>query len=309
MSKIWTRNIGRILIALCLSVWGPTTARAYDFIIQSQNFLHLGWGGQNSTNNKCDQIDNIIAEADVLVIQELMKADYPCVGGVPAGYKWESYGPYGKSYVEYYGFLYKSGTAHNGTTKIQSGGHYFKASNPADFIRPPVAIYLEVDPSPGSVPSKKYTIWIGNIHSIYGKTVGQRQKEAEQVRIFYNDLKNITNSGTSPPPGQTWPIIIAGDWNIPVTYKNGKTNPGFDWLEHNNNNADADPKDRATSLTAAGNPSSPYDHFIFSKSGLGRTLTVNFKKVFPSGGAPVTGKTWRQDVSDHLGIQAEVTLN
>jgi type II secretory pathway pseudopilin PulG len=289
----------KILLTFLLSISLSFPVWASDFKIHSQNFLHLGWGA--TTANKCDALTNILINNDVVIIQELMQEANPCAANT-TGFTWESYGPYGNSYKEYYGFLWRN-TLTPGKAKIEDGGQYYEAANSSQFIRPPVATSLKITPS-GS--SSSYFIWIGNIHSIFGKKVSDRTAEAQAVEVFFNALKTMKIGTKSPPPGQTWPIIIGGDWNIPVTNKAGTTTSGFIWLDKDETKASGNPTNTATTLSDKGTPASPYDHFIFSNADTGSTVTLTNVGVYPV--SESDQKHWRQYVSDHMGIHAEVTV-
>jgi hypothetical protein len=295
-----------VLLACMLDI---ATAWASDFVLYSQNMLRFGHGSRLA--EQCQAITNEAATADIIVIQELMTSGYPCLtlsgGSVPAGFQFQSFGPLGAgTYKEYYGFLYR-------TTQVflhpvvqyqgqcRQGGNGV-CTNPftgdyAVYVRPPTALLFRVTRTTGT----SFDIWIGDMHSVFGKTVGGRQNEATAAATFFQSLRT---DGTPPDGG--WPTIIAGDWNLPITNSSGTVNDGFTWL--GGQNAAGLPTNIATSLTRAGEESSPYDHIIYNvvtgSPAHGITLTNVVRKPILDTEWP----TWRQNVSDHLGVQAEVTV-
>ncbi|WP_417521880.1 deoxyribonuclease [Marinobacter sp.] len=290
------------MILLLSSVSGRVFA--HDFTIQSQNFLHLGWG--TNTSEKCDAIEEIMDDVDVLIIQELMQRKDPCRRITKdLNLKFESYGPFGNSYKEYYGFYWRNGALTSGKGySLEDGNRYF-TSRSKKFIRQPTATLLKVKRPKGQ---DDYYVWIANIHSVFGDRVKERQDEAIAFESYFRSLRLEKIRSVRPTDvDDGWPVIVGGDWNIPVTnnYKKRVYNRGFKWLG-TNPSADAVPLRNLTSLTKTGAPSSPYDHFLFSTTALGTTLDLDYLGEFPVGKS--ARKAWRRDVSDHLGIRAEVTL-
>ncbi len=285
-----SRHVIHILVAL-IAYTG--NACAQDFILHTQNLLRFGQGSTANKTAKCTAISNASTTVDVIVIQELMQSTYPCAS-VPAGFTWESYGPLGPPwYLEYYGFLWRNTQRPNGPT-ITDGGLYRSAG--AGFMREPHATLLRIKPF-GS--STTYPIWIGNFHAVWGQGgVKPRQAEATAAAGFFTYLKN-SPIGSVSPPLVGFPVIIAGDWNLPARYKNGNTNPGFTALEAAG--ADIQPN-VATSLSAGGVQSSPYDHFAYSTA----TLTIATPTLYPA--LPSAWPNWRSSVSDHLGVRVGVTF-
>jgi len=277
---------------------------AHDFTVQSQNFLHLGWG--SNTADKCKAIDDIMNDVDVLIIQELMQSNDPCSQeSRNKNLQFESYGPFGNSYKEYYGFYWRKGALTSGNGYQLEDGDVYYTANSKNYIRPPTAMLLKVKTPKGK---NDYYVWIASMHSIFGKRVGQRQDEAIAFESYFDRLRLKTIGSVKPSDfNHGWPIVVGGDWNIPVTNKSKKLvyNRGFKWLA-NDPGADAVPLRDLTSLTKAGKPSSPYDHFLYTSTALGTTLDLNYLGRFPN--RPNDQKNWRANVSDHLGIRAEVTL-
>ena len=253
--------IRMLLISLVLLQGTFASVSAYDFKIHSQNFLHLGWG--TTTANKCTALQGILANVDVVVIQELMVNNIPCNSTVIAGFTPIVEGPFGNGYKEYYGFLIRNTPSTGKPTITYTGINWVAAGN---YIRTPVALLLNVTPSGSTTP---YKIWVGSMHSIFGKKVSQRQAEAILFGGFFAQLRTADLTAKPlPTPLNGWPVLFGGDWNIPVTNKAGtKYNAGFTWLTAQN--ASGDPQYTPTSLSNTGAPASPYDHFIFSSIGSG----------------------------------------
>jgi hypothetical protein len=298
---------GTFLISVLLAcALGIAPAWGADFVLYSQNLLRFGQGSKNPT--KCQAMTTEAATADIMVIQELMTSAYPTVFpcAVPPGFSYLSFGPLGSSsYKEFYGFLWRS--TQSGTHPlVQYTNNCRQASNAGctnlpnnDYVRPPTALLFTVQTS-----SKNFAIWIGDIHSVYGKTVTPRRLEATEAGTFFQSLRNAVISGVTTPTGG-WPTIIAGDWNLPVRNSAGTLDSGFDWLT--TQRASGEPAAIATSLTKNGAAaSSPYDHIIYNWVTSGHGITLSNVQLNPV--SYVSWPDWRRDVSDHLGVQAEVTV-
>lgn len=287
--------ISVVLVALLgLGGWPAWSA---DFVLLSQNLLRFGQGSK--TAQKCQALENKAADVDIILIQELMTAAYPCAS-VPADFTFMSFGPYGTtSYKEYYGFLWRS---------TQSGAHpkieyttYYHAASQSDYMRPPTAMLFKVTRQPST--GGTFLIWVGNMHSVFGKTISGRRDEATKAGNYFQGLRTMV-VGTDQPPTGGWPTLIAGDWNLPVTNSAGVVDSGFSWLA--GQNAAGLPTNIATSLTRAGGASSPYDHILYNTVTGGHGVTISNVQLVPLN--QNDWPTWRQTVSDHLGVQAEVTV-
>ncbi len=287
------RAIRSILVTVVLSL-ASVAAPAADFVIYTQNLLHFGQGSAAKTKAKCDAIEAAGRTVDVILLQEVMQKQYPCAS-VPAGFVWESYGPLGSTiYKEFYGFLWRVTPRTDGPT-ITDGGYYAEAAA-SKFSRPPRAIFLKVAPH-GRTTS--YNVWIGNIHTIFGTKVSDRQKEATATATFFSSLKDEAAGDVSAPSGG-FPVIIGGDWNLAAKSQSGKLNSGFEALVAAG--AGIEPN-VLTSLNSKAQRSSAYDHFSFSVE----HVTLSNVEVHPAGSNE--WKSWRQSVSDHLGVTAEVTFH
>lgn len=285
---------GTFLISVLLAcALGIAPARAADFVLYSQNLLRFGQGSRTAT--KCTAMTNAALGADIIIIQELMTAAYPC-GTAPTNFTFQSFGPLGTtSYKEYYGFLWRS-TGSIGHPTVAYTSNYRQALQ-SDYMRPPAAMLFQVTTS--SVPAKVVYVWIANIHSVYGKTITPRRDEATEAGNFFQLLRTAVISGQT-----NWNTIIAGDWNLPVRNSAGTLDSGFDWLTARQ--ASGEPASTATSLTRAGGASSPYDHIIYNVVTSGHGITLSNVQLNPL--SNLNWPNWRRDVSDHLGVQAEVTI-
>ncbi len=273
------------MLVISSFVLGSSVAGAVDFVLYSQNTLHLGWGSKTTT--KCTAFAGALTDVDIAVFQEVMVTASPCPGTapLPGAFTWNASGPYGRgSYREYYLFLYRNTVRAGGPTIAYTSTNAI-ATHTGNFMRPPIALLFNVrNVTPNGSPIIKQ-VWIGNYHAIWGKSIRDRRTEVGNVAPFFTLLRNTC----APLPCN---VIIGGDWNLPLT------DTGFTALR--NAGAAGEPN-TATSLTSAGALSQPYDHFLYSR---GSTLVAS---TYPGPtGMPLL--TWRTTVSDHLGIMADVTL-
>lgn len=266
------------------------SVNAADLTVGSLNALHLGWGAPPATQNKCEQIKGLMSKADMLFLQESMSPSVPCtelgndIASVCSAMKGDS------TYKEAYCFVYD-------TRKITPVA---SQDAPADsFSRPPYAILAKVK----SGPSDRY-VWFANIHAVFGRSPKLRQEEASAAGAFFTRLTTTTD-GTIAIPPQGFAVVIGGDWNLGVTNDKGIYQPGFEWADpqaHSVLAPSACPKNDATSLTAKGDPSSPYDHLIITGVSLvgddNCYLTMN----------SLSGANWRKNVSDHMAIYWGLTF-
>jgi len=282
---MWRAVCGGVFVAALIVSAAPVHAE--DFILYSQNILRFGHGSRTAT--QCTAIGNYLPNIDIMLIQELMVSTTPCTASVlPGTYAWKALGPYGKgSYYEYYGFLYSSTARKNGPT-IALGGQTANAI-PGLYMRPPQGVLFKVTPN-GSTTAKY--VWIANFHLVWGSGgVGPRRAEATASAGFFSYMATLQDPSTSKPYSAN--VIIAGDWNLPTT------DTGFTAYATSNPVGSVQ-QTAQTSLNRTGGLSQSYDHFVTSPTvTLSSVSTVGF-----TGNTPL----WRQTVSDHLGIQAGVTL-
>ncbi|PTR14387.1 hypothetical protein C8R31_10659 [Nitrosospira sp. Nsp2] len=272
-------------------------ASAQTFTILSMNVLRFGHGSRLA--NQCNAITAASATVDIIVLQEVMLARYPCLANnnskgvnipIPKDFAYISSVAKGRSsYVEYYGILYRTNQRNQQQIKLMEENDAL--STTATFMRPPYAARFQVTDSSTSTP-KSCDVWIVNIHSIFGNKVSDRQAEAAAMLGVYKALTNMKNGS----------VIVAGDWNLPADDKTG-----FGWV--NGNDVAIDPN-VPTSLTTAGMPSSSYDHGVYTKAQSSALPQVTFAQT--GGSWTYTGTysllNWRRDVSDHMGVVAKVSL-
>jgi hypothetical protein len=282
MRRILTTLLSAVPVAVALAV----DAWAADLTVGSFNALHLGWGDQ--TSNKCTQIKALMATPlDILLLQETMQPSVPCTDLDANIYTVCSPMQGSTSYKEAYCAVYDS-------SKLDPIASL--NASPASFSRPPYAIFMKHK-------GKNRYIWLANIHSVYGKTVGPRQDEATAAGTFFNSLMYTTTDVALPSNG--FPVVFAGDWNLPVTNNAGTYNQGFSWVNPQTQTKGlplACPSNLPTSLTTKGQPSSPYDHIIITS----QTLKGEPYCFFTTKG--LTGSQWRQEVSDHMAIYWGITF-
>jgi hypothetical protein len=243
-------------------------AWAQDLTIRSQNMLRFGHGTKGDT--KCDALNEFVPEADVVLLQEAMVEDNFCKVK-PGAYQWRAMGPFGtQTYKEFYVFLIATG----GTPPKL---HFNKetAASRGSFIRTPTAVLLTVTQG-----KSVRQVWIGNFHAIWGKSVWERRAEAKGVGYFYEQLREKGK----------YEVIIGGDWNLPA--KDIAEQIEAAGITENVTIAPDDP----SSLTRKGEDSQPYDHFLVSPGLNSKAGVVQ----------PKSKLKWRQEVSDHLGVEIGV---
>lgn len=284
----------RAILALALAtLLLPAAAQAQSFTILTQNVLRFGHGSRLLT--QCNAITAASATVDIIVLQEVMASGYPCLSAnnkkgvnvaVPANFAYITSGAKGRSsYVEYYGILYRTNQRNN--QQITLLGTNDGLSTTATFMRPPYAARFQVTDNSTTTP-KSCNVWIVDIHSIFGKTLAGRQAEAAAMQGVYTTLMAL-GSGS---------VIVAGDWNLPAD-----DTTGFGWV--GTNNAAIQPN-VLTSLTAAGAPSSAYDHAInTSNSTTPPSITIGGIATYTG---TMSRAQWRTDVSDHMGVTGNVSL-
>ena len=284
----------RLFLALAVLLLGAELAHAttVTFTIQTQNVLRFGHGKRLAT--QCAALDVVAAEVDVVVMQEVMKPDYPCLKGVndkdvdlklPPNFQYATSDAKGKtSYIEYYGILHRTGNGANSFSKptIADLGVFDD-----DYARPPFAALFKVTGN----DAKSCNVWIVDFHAVFGNTIGLRRAEARAMERVYQHLRAL----------KTGAVLIVGDWNLDAD------DDAFGWVKTNANQGSIDP-DVQTSLTRAGTPSSAYDHAVW------HTVPIVVKKILPLAN-PTTwtynggnSATWRDTVSDHLGVRLSVTV-
>lgn len=247
-------------------------AQAQSFTLLSQNTLHLGWGlAKPYASTKHSNIKAQIGNSDVALLQEVMKDDTATMALVkPGGWAVQvshTMRGYGW-YRETYAIFYNPAKV-----TVSDADDYPDTAH--DFSRKPYAAQIQVT---------GYTnkVWVVDFHAIWGKRVGQRRAEAAAMTKVIDWLlaKHLSTK-----------IVIGGDWNLPTG------DSGFNALK--GRTYTIEPNDAST-INTVGGRSSAYDHFA-SSSG----LTVADEEVID----PLTGSesSWRDNVSDHLGVSCTVT--
>lgn len=307
-------NRSALLLLLLMAV--TLNARA-DFVLLSQNALHLGYNSKSVANYVTNKVGylkaNIIPVADITLFQEVMKQTDPSDfkwNALPTTYEFwpqtatQNFWPNLKGlnrYKEAYMTVAKTnkidilcyGSLDN--TVMQNYGKGVK------LIRPPDVMLIR---SKGSAN----ITWILNYHAIFGKNKQQRLDEAEGIEAYIRTYLTQTAPAATPFGCATAlnvasnRVVIGGDWNLSqseVTLKFPTT--------HYNVYIDDNTK---TSLTSDGTKSSNYDHFVATT-----TVTLSSpvvfapqSSVFPACPAGKTGLYcgFRVYVSDHLGIKINV---
>jgi endonuclease/exonuclease/phosphatase family metal-dependent hydrolase len=283
----------RLALAAALATLCPAAALAQSFVLLTQNMLRFGHGTR--LRNQCNAITAASDTADIIVLQEVMTKNYPCLAGnnskgvnipVPSGFKYFTSSAKGQSsYKEYYGILART---NNVQTNVQISwlrqDDNLGATN--SFMRPPYGVQFELSKQSG----KRCSVWVVDFHAIFGKRRSGRQDEASAMQKVYNNLRGTKSSNDL--------VIVAGDWNLEASDARG-----FGWVK--GKNARIEP-DTLTSLTTAGVPSSAYDHVIYSANFTSRSkVTLANVRTYRGN---YTKLDWRRYVSDHLGVMAKVTL-
>lgn len=286
----------------------PSAARA-DFVLISQNALHLGYGNSKISNyisKKNDFLQTYFSKADVVVIQEVMKPADPLPATAAAPNRFTpatySYWPATASadnwpnlkglskYKEAYALLYNPATMNLLCT------HPAPATlSGVTFERPPDAYLVQSTTSTLPTTQQSKPTWIVNFHAVWGNSVGGRVAEAKAVGVFAMSLRTM-QCGTYP---KTDRVILAGDWNLPAHQVK-------DALQSVNAFPTA-PLTVAptgeTTVNPQGTTASAYDHFVFDGK---ITAVPGSVKIFDPTTASITLHYFRHNVSDHLGITIKI---
>jgi endonuclease/exonuclease/phosphatase family metal-dependent hydrolase len=299
------RTLTVVFLASLLGATFLLPATAQDFLLYSQNLLRFGHGKRLiskklRSEHQCERLTQRVGQVDIILIQELMLNYDPC-GFKPGDFSFHAEPTPAKgTYQEFYGFLW-AGTPRTETTnnkKVQVGPKITVSAKPeiakpaSAYLRPPVALLFEITP-PGERPTK---VWIANYHARWTGGITLRRQEIANVAQFFVSLTNGVVQGQNKPSGG-WPVIIAGDWNLAAD--DSDNTYGFAPLRNLKSPPVIRPND-ATSLTKDGEESLPYDHFVVSNQ-----ITVTQVDRYPD---QSEWALWSTEVSDHLGIQATLTL-
>lgn len=274
------RTLTRSKIALTLAVAAAVSLQggAATIKIASQNALHLSDSDRGATKRATIKAQS--ATFDVYLIQETMTKI--TLGNVnPGNHAFQFTAPKGAtSYKERYVVIYNTAlTPVNGTLDQQMVNY----GGTKRFARPPSGTLLR--------DGNSNMIWVVDFHAVFGNSVQLRRDEARDMAAVYTWFQQHS-VGTSTSDK----VVLAGDWNL------GATDQGFNTIKNlNSGNMQILPNVK-TSLNRAGALSEPYDHFVADNT----KISLAFCTTIPM----PTGKTqqwWRQNVSDHLGIQCNAT--
>ena len=285
------RSLWRWVVAGVLGVALAAPALA-DFKVYTQNTLHLGYGsksvGGNYKKNKRDFFRNVlIANADVVLFQEVMKQADPFKLNLGANYSfrpnvlkpvagaavvWPNRKGFGK-YKEAY--LLAGNTGAGGveiTCWLSFENKVFLGA--IDLARPP-DVYL-VRSRAAAAAGTGVETWLVNFHAIWGSNKKQRMDEAQTLHNFVvnrlqksspsmlastiADMKKKEGCATNNVVDR---VVLAGDWNLTTADLAGIFHTNFK----------VEPAG-LTSLSDIGEPVNSYDHFIWSKSVTAKTIKI-----------------------------------
>lgn len=257
-----------------------TGTDAATLSIASQNTLHLSASARGQTKRDYFKAQN--ATFDVSLLQEVMKtanlADVTPSTPAPGDFVFQDSILKGaSSYKERYAVIYKSVLSAE-----QGNAMYGTLTNAKRFSRSPAGSLLKT-------PSG-HLIWFVDFHAIFGKSVGVRRAEAQEMKTAYTEFMDADMWGD--PTG----VVIAGDWNLSADDR------AFDQLKSISTTFQVMPN-MDTSLTRTGNPSEPYDHF--ATDGTKIKLSACQLVALANG----RNAAWfRTNVSDHRGVSCTITF-
>ena len=290
----------------------PAAASA-DVLVVSQNALHLGQNSSSVPNyipNKNAWVRALAAWPgnslpQLTFLQEVMSQSSESAIQPPGGTV--HFGPLkgNSSYLERYGNILVNDAANHATIlcHVDTAG---LITSGVSIQRPPDATL--VSDATGASPR---LVWFLNFHATFGSgSEGMAARRAEIAEIG----NIIARLRAAPPAGCTQTTdnaVVLGDWNLTATdaaFQTLAANAGFTRLG-------ATPNVK-TSLNSQGNPSSPYDHFIFDDARIQVTLAAlpaqtvcGTNTTFAAGLlTPASTQSFRTHCSDHLGIAAVVKV-
>ncbi|MEM6455010.1 MAG: endonuclease/exonuclease/phosphatase family protein [Acidobacteriota bacterium] len=267
------RPFNVLTLAVFTIAWCLASAASAQFTLASLNCLHLGQGSAAYQANKEAILQPLFANYDVVVLQEVMRQAN--LGSVtPGAYNFivtPVQGP--GTYKEAYAFLVRNAyTVSNNTATL---------TNVAGFARPPAGILLDV--------GGQWT-WIIDYHAVYGRSISVRRAEVQNIQLVYQGFQTTMVNGVAYPRA-----VVAGDWNL------GANDPVFQGFVAGGWPISVQPTVQ-TSLKRNGGLSQPYDHFLWDTT----AVMVTAPQVIPMPTPPGSDAAWRQQVSDHLGIECTV---
>lgn len=263
--------LSSLLLAFALQ-WALTAPADAQIRVASLNTLHLGQGRVPYQQNKEPILKALFAGYDVILLQEVMR-QANLANVTPGTYyviATPVQGP--TTYKEAYAFLMRPG--------MVAAANVAYLSTVPGYARPPAGVLLGAQ--------GKWT-WFIDYHAVYGRTIGVRRAEVSNTKRVYQAFQATTVNGQ-----KTQRAVMAGDWNLAAN------DPVFQTL------AVGWPirvlPTMATSLKANGQPSQPYDHFLWDAT----AVNVTNPALIPVPAPPGSLQGWRKQVSDHLGISALV---
>lgn len=296
------------LLAAVLLV--PTAASA-DFLVVSQNALHLGQGSRGKPTYVADK--NAFVRSlghwqgstlpQVTFLQEVMpqanEADVTPAGGTARFSDLKG----NTTYVEKYGALFV-GDAGGQVTILCHADTAALISPGVTVQRPPEATLIS-DASGGSAK----LVWFLDYHATFG-TGGPAARRGEIAEIG-NIVKKLTAAVPAGCTKTAEAAIVVGDWNMDASDRSITAlaaNAGFAKPAFTPN--------VKTSLNATGAVTSPYDHFVWDDAKVQVTLAALppqpacGTKIAVVAGVlkPDSYPSFRRNCSDHVGIAAVVKV-
>jgi hypothetical protein len=265
--------------AICLAAL-QTGTDAATLSISTQNTLHLSASARGAFKRTTFKAQN--AKFDVSLLQEVMKtanlADVTPSTPAPGDFVFQDSELKGaSSYKERYAVIYKSVLSAQ-----QGNAMYGGLSNAKKFSRSPSASLLKT--TSGDL------IWFVDFHAIFGKSVGVRRAEAQEMKTAYEEFMDADIWGDAKG------VVIAGDWNLDAD------DSAFNKLKSISTTFQVMPN-MDTSLKKNGDPSEPYDHF--ATDGTKIKLSGCGLVDLPAGTTP---RWFRTNVSDHRGVTCTITF-
>lgn len=310
-SLLWQGILAGVLL-LCL----PLESAAQSCLnLVSQNTLHYGYrqpraGYVNKPTAFRDMLDGYASGGGIPYVmgmfQEVMRdsatQDVPNYPGYITGVR-KGRG----SYKEAYGFVPDRDITLVTGAKFAPVIWEYENINPghaASFIRPPAAIFVSC-----TTPAvQNDNVWLINLHSIFGRTIGQRRYEAASmatvVTDYFNCAVNINNQTFCNVANSTAAsaVIIGADWNLTDTDVDTQLctplrQAGLECAVHIN---------VLTSINRAGNYSSSYDHWVEVYANGAAAPLSNYARLAPANYNMASLPNFRNTVSDHMGIFTNV---
>lgn len=197
-------KIRHLLLILILLLVGTASVNAKSLVIASWNIQHLGQG-----NNKDYQaLGEIGTQFDFIAVQEVMNAEgieaFKSALEKTSGEPWEAMYSHlvgTASYKEMYAFVWRK----SAVEYLDGAVVYLDPGNL--FIREPYsARFLNRKSNQAFAAS--------TVHIIYGKRIGERVAELEELANYWQWLEEIYPET---------PVMLMGDFNMPPRHKGWQT--------------------------------------------------------------------------------------